>query len=97
MTDEAGQSDPYGAGVYILKVRKYVRIPSSLHWITARNFSDHSCLQQNVWRYLHKGEESFDHHSSLKIQKTFNKLQKKKSVNGCFQDVLMVSINFTID
>ena len=39
VTDEAGQSDPYGAGVYILKVRKYVQSPSSLHWITARNLS----------------------------------------------------------
>ena len=29
---------------FILKVRKYVRRQSSLHWITAWNFSHHSCL-----------------------------------------------------
>ena len=76
-----------GPGVYILKVRKYVRSPSSLHWITARNLSDLSCLQ-------HKCEEGFDQHSSLK---TFNELQKKKRLNECFQDLLMVSINFMND
>ena len=65
-----------------------------MHWITARNLSDLSCLQQNVWRYLHKCEEGFDQHSSLK---TFNELQKKKRLNECFQDLLMVSINFMND
>ena len=92
MTDEVGKSDHYG--VYILKVRKYVRSQSPLHWITARNLSDLSCLQHNVWRYLHKCEEGFDQHSSLK---TFNELQKKKRLNECFQDLLMVSINFMND